>query len=174
MKKYWIKDLTDKQVIHAPTEDIAEKLCKKFHELGLKWRMGNSYSSRTCWHLSRENTCYRPAAGVYGHKVEYNTDRYEILTIGNLLDFEETKTFPRKMLVWGRLCMKRERIVLHKLEGKAYKPFITVYGQDEKDYLKGESYDTDSWAFAEEIPEPEKMTLEQVRKELGRDIIIVE
>lgn len=177
MKKYWIKDLTDKQAIHAPTEEIAEKLCKKFHELGLKWINGCPYS-KTDWDTLKEKTCYRPnrgAYGTYGSIDYYIRESFEILTIGNLLDFEEATTFPRRMLVWDNEGeKKKERIVLHKLEGKTRFPIIAVSEGSEEAYHNGDQYEVTSWKFAEELPEPEKMTLEQVRKELGRNIVIVD
>lgn len=87
-KKYWIKDLTENQVIHAPTKKIAKKLCKKFHELGLRWNAGDSYLELVNWKNYGEDTAYNPNLGMYADLPWYMDVGFEVLTIDDLLDFE--------------------------------------------------------------------------------------
>lgn len=89
MKKYWIKDLTEKQAIHAPTLEIAQRLCKKFHMLGLKWRDGDSYIEDVIWHNHKESTSYCPSNGLFGSTSWFEENNYEILNIDQILDFDD-------------------------------------------------------------------------------------
>lgn len=89
MKKKWIKDLTSKEVIHAPTEEIANKLCKKFDELGLKWIGEKSYLNENRWRYFEKNMCYRPNTGGYCERDWYKKSGFPIYTIENLLDFAD-------------------------------------------------------------------------------------
>lgn len=101
-KKYWIKDLTEKQCIHAPTREIADKLLSKFHELGLTWSTGFTYLEKDLWGINTSNTIYIPTKGCYSNALFYSVKDYEVLTIDQLYDFDnEEKTFPRNMLVTG-------------------------------------------------------------------------
>lgn len=86
MKKYWIKDLTSKQAIHAPTREIADKLLSKFHELGLTWSSGFTYLEKDLWGLRTSNTIYIPTKGYYSD-ISLSENEYEILTIEQLHDF---------------------------------------------------------------------------------------
>lgn len=88
MEKKWIKDLGFNECIHAPTQEISDKLCKKFHELGLKWSSGISYLDNTQYNVYKENTHYYPYDGSYSDK-DYATDcSSAVYTINDLLDFE--------------------------------------------------------------------------------------
>lgn len=88
MKKYWIKDLTSKQAIHAPSREIADKLISKFHELGLTWSSGFTYLEKDLWGIHTSNTIYMPARGRYSNTSFYLVNEYEILTIDQLYDFD--------------------------------------------------------------------------------------
>lgn len=91
MKKKWIKDLNKNEVIHAPTQEIAEKLCKRFDELGLKWFNNSSYLSDNNWSLFKEDTCYCPKIGKYFTPGYYEILGCKIYTINDLKDFDEDK-----------------------------------------------------------------------------------
>ncbi|MDV3537876.1 hypothetical protein CMU94_01910 [Elizabethkingia anophelis] len=67
MTKKYIKDLSENDVIHAPTLEIAENICKKLHELGYKWNSGADYSDCK-WNEYKEDTCYCPKTGFYADK----------------------------------------------------------------------------------------------------------
>lgn len=90
MKKYYIKDLSKNQVIHVPSFGEAEKLGKKFHELGFRWVNGDPYLEDNKWGNYKEETCYCPATGKYNTKDEYKKRQgCEIISIAQLKDFEE-------------------------------------------------------------------------------------
>lgn len=175
MKKHWIKDLTEKQVIHAPTKMIAERLCKKFNTLGLKWSSGTPYSKRSLWGTYREEACYRPSKGEYCSLNYYIQEGYEILTIEQLLDFqEEDKTFPRWMMVGtNENEIDNKMFVLCRLPDGADRPYVVIFKSDVENYKNGRSYRAAMYKYAKEIDEPVEMTLEQVCKELGREIKII-
>lgn len=88
-KKYWIKDLTKEQVVHVPTLEIAEKICCKLHELRLKWHSGTSYLEDNFWRINKEETCYNFTTGLQGSRSYYEKNDYEILSIDQILDFDE-------------------------------------------------------------------------------------
>lgn len=91
MKKYWIKDLTKKQCIHAPTQLIADRLFVKFNELGLKDIAGNSYLEVDHWHWFNRDTVYYPSDGSIA-SIDYSEmENDEILTIDQLKDFDDEK-----------------------------------------------------------------------------------
>lgn len=143
MKKYWIKDLTEKQVIHAPTKEIARKLCNKFHELGLKWADGDSYLNETNWSRYREENCYNYKTGKHSSKPSYISQRYEILTIDQLLDFQE---YPKVMEVSHDNYEWDKRVVFMEKKGKflAWKRSETI--KEAEDIT--EVFD---WKYAREI-----------------------
>lgn len=88
MKKKWIKDLGANECIHAPTKEISDKICKKFDELGMCWRNGESYLDNTQYNVYKENTQYYPYDGSYSDK-EYILDLSStVYTINDLLDFD--------------------------------------------------------------------------------------
>lgn len=175
MKKYWIKDLDENQVIHAPTEEIAKRLCDKFDMLGLEWFSGEPYSRCLYWDKYREETCYLPSKGQYCDLSYYAEQGYEIIIIDELMDFQaKDKTFPRWMMVGDdERSIGSKRLVLYKLPHNALYPYIAVSGDCIEEYEKGEEFSINIYKYAKEIDEPEEMTLEQVCKELGREIKII-
>lgn len=87
MTKYWIKDLKYNQCIHAPTQEISDRLRNKFHELGLKNIEGKSYLDADYWHWFEGDTVYYPNDGAIA-PIEYTElENDEILTIDQLHDF---------------------------------------------------------------------------------------
>lgn len=65
-----------------------------------------------------------------------------------------------------------ERIFLTCNNGAKY-PFICVHRNNEEEFSSGVKYNTTNWKQIKPIPQVEEMTLEQVCRELGRDIKIV-
>lgn len=61
-----LEDFTDKDVIHCPTEELANKICKLLHDNGFKWSSGASYLEYNRWSSYLSNTCYRLNSGKYG------------------------------------------------------------------------------------------------------------
>lgn len=89
MKKYWIKDLTHEQGIHAPTIEIAERLLRKFHELGLTWYGGCSYleEDKSYFPFEMIDSIYFPKQGTIGSMSSLFRDEWEVITIDQLYDF---------------------------------------------------------------------------------------
>lgn len=89
---------------------------------------------------------------------------------------ELNKTLPRRMLVRdGGSRSWEEGIVLHILPGKIGYPVIIVVQCDESEFEHGTEYNTTYYKHCKELPIPkvQEMTLEQVCKELGREIKII-
>ncbi len=57
-------------VIHTPTPEQAETLCKVFDKMGKKWYGGNSYLDENYWYRYDNRTCYGNK-GFYGNYTEY-------------------------------------------------------------------------------------------------------
>ena len=82
----------------------------------------------------------------------------------------EEKTFPRKMLVWDNIyAIPVERIVITDLGENFQNRYVVEAFEPLIDNKKR----VICYNFAKEIPEPEEMTLEQVCKELGKEIKII-
>lgn len=145
MKKYWIKDLKENQAIHAPTKEIAEKLCNKFHELGLKWVNGASYSENLNWDVYKRETCYFPYNGYVSNIDYYIQSECEILTIDQLLDFQENK-YPKVMEVSHNNRDWHQRVVFMEKNGK----FLAWLDAESIEEAEKETLNT-TWNYAREI-----------------------
>lgn len=87
---------------------------------------------------------------------------------------ELNKTLPKRMLIRDVESHSwEERIVLHILPENAKYPVITVYQCDETLFKEGKQHDISIYKYCKEIPIIQEMTLEQVCKELGREIKII-
>lgn len=118
-----ILDLTKNEVIHAPTEEIAIQLTKKFHELGLTWSAGTSYLKMRNWNMYKGETCYKVNKGGYANREYFKLLNCTILTIDQLTEFSteknnqmKTKTTKAKLLsIWGQnSCYKGTNLVFNK------------------------------------------------------------
>lgn len=163
MKKYWIKDLTEWQVIHAPTKEIAKKLCKRFDMLGLQWSSGDPYSVYFHWDKYKEETCYRPYKGAFCGLSLATQQYYEILTIEQLLDFQANE-YPRVMEVSYDGKNWRKRVVFMKKNGK-----FLAWGNVETIEEAENSCLVCTWKFAREIqPAPAlELTLDEIADKFG-------
>lgn len=163
MRKYWIKDLTENQVIHAPTEEIAKKLCNKFHELGLQWSGRESYSKYLLWDVYRGKTCYLPSNGEYYHLDSYTQEGYEILTIDQLLDFQSNE-YPKVMEVSHNGNGWCKRVVFVEKNGKflAWEVAETIEEAEHE-------VNTFAWSYAREIqPAPTlELTIDQIAEKFN-------
>lgn len=65
-----------------------------------------------------------------------------------------------------------ERTYICNIEG-ADSPYVTVYIGDEHKYSLGKPFDVTLFREIKQLPKVEEMTLEQVCKELGREVKIV-
>lgn len=162
MKKYWIKDLNENQVIHAPTKKIAKKLCNKFHELDLKWCTGESYSIYSRWD-DRAETCYSPSKGMFCD-LSYSTEEgYEILTIDQLLDFQSNE-YPKVMEVSHEGFKWYKRVVFMK-KNESFLAWINAESIEESE----KETQPIVWKFAREI-QPTKtleLTIDQIADKFG-------
>lgn len=56
--------ISNNLIVHCPTEEVAKKVLKCFHDLGCIWRGGSSCSqSDTHWDTFMWDTCYCHARG---------------------------------------------------------------------------------------------------------------
>jgi hypothetical protein len=121
MKK--VTELTDKEVIHCPTEQEAEAICLLMHEAGLTWSTGNSYLGRTQWDNRESEMCYRPTRGSWGSEDIYRSDGFIIHPASLFLPPEfyqdnerypcppykgDIKDFPKEV-VWKMLDRQEEQ-----------------------------------------------------------------
>lgn len=143
MKKYWIKDLTECQVIHAPTRMIDDRLCEKFDMLGLTWCSGHPYSANLHGDKYKEETCYLPSKGEYCSLSYYAEQGYEILTIDELLDFQE---YPKVMEVSLNNYIWHKRVVFMEKNGE-----FLAWADAESIEESEHKVDTCAWSFAREI-----------------------
>lgn len=165
MKKYWIKDLNENQVIHAPTEEIAKKLCNRFNELGLTWEGGDAY---THWSFSEIYTkggglCYRPKTGKQCNRDYYLKNRLEILTIDQLLDFQANE-YPKVMEVSDDGDSWFKRVVFMEKNGMFLAwSFAETIEEAENTAV---AY---TWGFAREIqPTPTlELTIDQIAEKFN-------
>lgn len=162
-KKYWIKNLTKKQVIHAPTEEIANRLCKKFDMLGLKWNTKEPYPGNLEWDNYKEETCYSPSSGEYCDRGYYTREGYNILSIDQLLDFQENE-YPKVMEVSDDGDNWRKRVVFMKKNGR-----FLAWGIAETIEEAECELGVFSWKFAREIqPAPTlELTLDDIAKKFN-------
>lgn len=163
MKKYWIKDLNGKQVIHAPTEEIARKLCDKFHEMGLQWVSGRPYSECSRWDRYKEETCYSPSTGQVSSLNYYIQEGYQFLTIDQLLDFQANE-YPKVMEVSNNNVSWQKRVVFMEKNGN----FLAWVDAKSIEEAENEIY-TYTWGFAREIqPVPTlELKLDEIADKFG-------
>lgn len=160
MKKYWIKDLKENQVIHAPTKETARKLCNKFHELGLKWATGRTYLEELNWDVYKGETCYSPSDGYFSSICLY-TDP-EILTIEQLLDFQ-TNDYPKVMEVSDDGLEWKKRVVFMQKNGK----FLAWTKAETIEEAERENA-TFVWNYARETqPAILELTLDEIAKKFN-------
>lgn len=163
MKKYWIKDLDENQVIHAPTEEIAEKLCEKFNMLGLKWNSWAPYPRNSSWDEYRAETCYSPSDGTYCDLSYSIKEGYEILSIDQLLDFQVNE-YPKVMEVSAGGNDWQKRVVFMEKNGK----FLAWIGAETIEESENET-NVFAWKYAREIqPAPTlELTLDEIAEKFN-------
>lgn len=96
--------------------------------------------------------------GIIGGKFNNYCLREVKLNNAKIITLPEEKTFPRKMLCWDYNEKEATSSIVHAYVPTIESPWVC---------------DGFSYNYAKEIPEVEEMTLEQICKELGREIKIV-
>lgn len=76
MKK--VTDLWEKEVIHCPTLEEAEAICKLMHEAGLEWWTWSKYIDVNSRETRGENTCYYVSDWSYGNIKHFQENWYTI------------------------------------------------------------------------------------------------
>lgn len=86
VKEFWEseRDLC----IHCDTEEKANKLLKKFHELGERWCTEKSYLENNHYDVYRENTVYYNVE-TYGYLQNARKNGIKIIEFDDLEDFKE-------------------------------------------------------------------------------------
>ncbi|AXF52101.1 MAG: hypothetical protein [Podoviridae sp. ctcf755] len=85
IKEFWESE--EDIAIHCDTEDKANKLLRKFDELGKKWCTGSSYLLRNEWKRYEEKTCYKND-GLFGSVNFYKKEGYTIIEFDDIDDFK--------------------------------------------------------------------------------------
>lgn len=79
-----IQDLTDKDVVHCPTQEQATELCNELDRLGRKWVNKESYKNNTAWVLYNHRTCYCIVGGMFAN-IEYCAqENYNIIPFSEI------------------------------------------------------------------------------------------
>jgi hypothetical protein len=107
--------------------------------------------------------------GVFNGEFNYDT------TPGNskVIELPENK-LPRKMLVWNGNDKPVYRLVLWVNPNKNHNTqCISVRDGDENNFMDGDKFVSWEWEHYKEISTIEELTMEQVCKELGREVKII-
>lgn len=123
---------------------------------------------------TREGGCLFTYYGVINGRFDNFDDERVKQGDVEIIELPEEKTFPRRMLVSYDGVEYTERTVVAKLPGNPITPYIAIYNGEEAFFSEGRTYNTSSCKYAKELPEVEEITLEQVCKELGREIKIID
>lgn len=84
MKKKWIKDLGENEVIHTPEKWMADKVVGVLRDMGQSW--AGSY-----WEVFEEQTCYYPFYDIYNSVDYYKLQSCTTYSFHDLLDFQESE-----------------------------------------------------------------------------------
>lgn len=76
-------------VFHCNTQEKADELLKKAHDLKYTWNSGHSYLNKDYWHFRKENSCYYIYEGVYKEIKHCREDNYKIIEYILDKDLEE-------------------------------------------------------------------------------------
>ena len=75
----WLEFLIGNNIaVCCNTKEQAIDFCKKMHERGLKWCMGQSYLKTTYWETYEKETCYT-GRGTYSSLEYYKNNNYTVL-----------------------------------------------------------------------------------------------
>ncbi len=84
-----IYSITKNIAIHCPTLLDSDRVRSIFDRYGLKWRDGDSYSTRSYWNKYNVDTCYCPIEGTFGRIEYFKKEKYKIITTEEFLKITE-------------------------------------------------------------------------------------
>ena len=73
-----LEEFTNKEVIHCPTGELANKICELLNNNGFSWNTGRLYIYDNNWEYYKENTCYLVKKGKYSDINYYKSEGYTI------------------------------------------------------------------------------------------------
>lgn len=88
------------------------------------------------------------------------------------IEMEQNKPKRGDIVLVKNMGEWKQRTFLAEIEG-SLNPYVCVSGGHEHRFNKGKEFLTSNWKEIKPIEQPEEMTLQQICKELGRDIKIV-
>lgn len=84
-----LEEFTNKEVIHCPTEELANKICELLNNNGFSWNTGRLYIYDNNWKYYKENTCYSVKKGKYSDIDCYKSEGYTIYKAEDVLALYE-------------------------------------------------------------------------------------
>lgn len=197
--KFNINDYKGKYVMHCKTEEEAKDFLKVLDSLGLKWCDGMSYLKQTMWKCYKEDTCYYFTKGQWSCLEYFKGNNYTILEWSDFMNREFTKSDLRSGDVILRrngdveiVCLETGTLIcqtggwndlLDINEDLIYKLYcnhlvsehdiMAVRRPREPGDCQFSAFDEKLGELIYERKEVKEMTLEEVCKELGREIKII-
>lgn len=81
------------EVVHCPTEDLANQVLQIAHDLGYKWLLDELYIEDNCYVIYKEDTCYNLNRGTFSsteHYENHDYDDYSIIPAEEFIKRHET------------------------------------------------------------------------------------
>lgn len=83
--KYHINNLTENDVIHCPTLELAKQVLEIADNAGLTWITGKSFTEYNHWYLYEHNMCYNLKKGQCGVNF-YKQKMYNIIKAKDFIE----------------------------------------------------------------------------------------
>jgi len=182
MVKFKDECLKEGIVVHLRTQEQCNEFSKWLDSRGKRWGSGDSYLKINNWHKYKDDTCYMPYKGQFTAKYYYNIKGYTILSYEEaLLEDEEYITPKLTDLIDLDKCKDyyvqepNDYGIIHIVVRKG----LFLHNDELYCYYRNDPTTTlSSYTEFEEVKcteEPTKeLTIEEIQKELGYKIKIVE
>ena len=102
-----VRELSENEAIHCPTEEQAIELMKLFDSANLRWMTLERYTEVNKWRCNEHNTVYLPARGVCGHKGNYAPEN--IYNVTEFLPTKTNNTMATKVTILGEQPIEQEK-----------------------------------------------------------------
>jgi len=102
-----VRELSENEAIHCPTEEQAIELMKLFDSANLRWMTLERYTEVNKWRCNEHNTVYFPARGVCGHKGNYAPEN--IYNVTEFLPTKTNNTMATKVTILGEQPIEQEK-----------------------------------------------------------------